>query len=393
VNAALDRETLDTLADHADLLAVADAVAVTQARRRRNLRRPLAALAAAAVAATIALAAPWGDRGPDVVARARAALGSGPIIHAVVEYSGNDAIVNLQSGEATPRVHTVEYWFDAERHALHTRSLTDGVQLSEDVVTPQRADSDLGPYEIDPRSEPQLEPALAGFVSRYRKSLNDGTASPVGTATAADGRKVKLLWFDVSRTGRQVVAVDAETYRPLSFQSTYRGGRRGPEWHVVTIESLPRDPRFFAPPKRSAPRPTTGVVREAEPITLEQAEQELGTVPLWLGKQFAGEPLEVSRSRTQSMFSDGREVEGIVVRLAYGRVRLRIASGLGGAYAIGIEDGVDPLPPAGSIAITRGFGRLESWQGELRANGVYVSLSAPTRKQLLEAAHALRPLR
>jgi hypothetical protein len=393
VNVALDRETVDTLADRPDLLAVADAVAVTQRTSRWGRRRALAVIVAAGAVAAVALAAPWGDRGPDVVARARAALGAGAVIHAVVEYSANDAIVDVQSGKSTPRVHTVEYWFDAERHALHTRLVTDGVQLTEIVETPRGGESDLGPIVTGPGFTPQLEPALAGFVTRYRDSLSNGTASPVGTATSADGRKVKLLWFDVSRTERQVVAVDAETYRPLSFQSTYRGGRRGPEWRVVTIESLPRDPQFFAAPKRSAPRPTSGTVHEAVPIPLEEAERELGAVPVWLGERFVDQPLEVSRSFTESTFTDGREVEGTVVRLEYGRVRVRMAAAPAGAYALGMEDGGDPPPPAGSIAITRGFGRYDGWEGELRAHGLYVSLTAPTREQLLDAARALRPLR
>lgn len=393
MNAVLDRETVETLADRPDLIAVADAIAATQVRRRRRYGRPLALVAAAAAAAVVALVAPWGDRGPDVVARARAALGAGPVIHAVVEYSANDAIVDLQTGKSSPRVHTVEYWFDAERHALHTRLLTDGVQLTETVETPQGGDSDLGHFETGPGFTPQLEPALSGFVTRYRDSLRDGTASPVGSATGADGRKVNLLWFDVSRTERQVVAIDDETYRPLTFQSRYRGGRLGPEWRVVTIESLSRDPAFFAPPKRSAPRPTAGTVHEAEPVTLEEAERELGAVPLWLGHRFADQAFQVSRSRTQSTFTDGREVAGIVVRLEYGRVRVRLASTLAGAYALGLHDGGDPPPPAGSIAITRGFGRYDGWEGELRAHGFYVSITAPTRAQLLEAAHALRPVR
>lgn len=164
-------------------------------------------------------------------------------------------------------------------------------------------ESNLGQFESGPGFTPELEPALAGFVTRYRDSLKDGTASPVGTATAG-GRKVTLLWFDVSRTERQVVAVDAETYKPLSFQSMYRGGRRGPEWRVVTIESVPRDPQFFAPPERSAPRPTSGMVHEAEPVTLQAAERELEAVPVWLGERFADQPVAVSRSRTQSTFTD-----------------------------------------------------------------------------------------
>lgn len=58
-----------------------------------------------------------------------------------------------------------------------------------------------------------------------------------------------------------------------------------------------------------------------------------------------------------------------------------------------MEDGGDPPPPAGSIAITRGFGRSDSWEGELRSHGLYVSLDAPSREQLLAAARALRPVR
>jgi hypothetical protein len=339
-------------------------------------------------AAVVVLAAPWGGGGPSVVEDALAAIGNGPVVHAVVEYSGDDAIVDLATGRSRPRVHRIEYWYDESRQQFRSRLSTDGVRTSEQVVTAQRSCSDLGCAANDGLTA-HLDPALTGFTTGYREALEAGDASVTGKARI-EGRDVELLTFSDGSGATTTVAVDAATYRPVRFSSTYPGGRRSPPFTVVAIESLSREEDAFAPPTLSPPRPTSGEVSAGEEITLARAEKALGRAPLWLGRD-ALEQVELQRTRTE--ISDGRRVAGVVVRLRYRTMQVGLATTAAGGYALGVGDGVDPAPPRGSIAIGRDWGGPRRWYGELRLRGFWVTLVAETRDELLTAARALRPAR
>jgi hypothetical protein len=392
VNALEDRELVDVLADRPDLLAVADAVALTQ-RRRRAPRRGAAIAVIAAAAAGVLLAAPWGDRGPGVLDGALAAIGTGPVIHAVVEYSGDDAIVDLGTGKSTRRVHRMEFWYDESRLAFRSRLSTDGVQTTDGVTTPDLACSDAGCVDNDGLTA-QLDPSLAGFTTGYRDALASGDAVVTGQSRVGD-RAARLLTFTGSSGETTTVTVDAETHRPLQFFSRYPGGRRSPLFTVIAAESIARDDSLFVPPKLSAPRPTAGSVSAGEAITLVEAARALGRAPLWLGERsdVAGKLRKIELQRARTEFTDGREVDGVVVRLRYGRLQVGLASEPEGAYALGMEDGGDPAPPAGAIALTRDWGGPRRWSGELRVDGFWVTLVAETREALLRAARSLHPAR
>jgi hypothetical protein len=388
MNALRDRELVSELADRPELLAIADAVAETQ-RSRRHVPKGVLPLAAALTSAVVVvLAAPWGGSGPSVVEDALAAIGNRPVLHAVVEYSGDDAIVDLATGRSRPRLHRIEYWFDESRHQFRSRLSTDGVRTSEQVVTARRSCSDLGCVANDGLTA-HLDPALAGFTTRYRKALQSGDASVTGKARI-EGHDVELLTFSDSTGATTTVAVDAATHRPVRFSSTYPGGRRSPPFTVVAIESTSRDDDTFAPPRLSPPRPTTGEVSAGEEITLSRAEQALGRVPLWLGRDGL-ERIELQRTRTQ--ISDGRRIAGVVVRLRYRTMQVGLATTAAGGYALGVGDGVDPEPPRGAVAIGRDWGGPRRWYGELRVRSFWVTLVAETRDELLAAARALRPAR
>lgn len=394
MNALRDRELLDLFDGDPRLLAIADAVAQTQrpVRRRVPGGRVVAVAVAVAAAVAVALVAPWQERGPNVVDRALAAVGGGPVVHAVVEYSWDrDVVVEIATGEERRRVHRTEYWYDDGRKALRTRLLTDSVQLTEIVETPGGAWSDLG--EHGGAYAPQLEPALAGFVTGYRDALEDGSAEVVGETTV-DGRAAKLIRFRPGPAGSvQEVAVDAETFWPLRFHQTYPpDGRRSPEFHVVAIESMPRDPSLFAPPKRSKPRPTAGWGLEGSTIELDDAARALGATPLWVGASFAGREIEqVQLQRVGSEFTNGRKVEGVVLRIEYeGDVRVSQAVDPAGLYGLGIDDGGDPTAPPGSMSVYSD--PRPHWQGELKVGRIGVVLDAPTRELLLDAARELRPM-
>jgi hypothetical protein len=342
-----------------------------------------------ALAAVLALAAPWGDRGPDTVQRALAALGSGAVVHAVVEYTGNDAVVELESGREHVRVHRIEWWYDVRRQLFRSRLSTDGIRTSEQVVTPEGGYSDVGRFETG-GVVAQLDPSLAAFVTGYRRALEEGDASVAGNTTV-DGRAATLLAFR-GRSGEvTTVVVDTRSYRPLEFWSRYPGGRRSPTYTIAMLEWVDGDADVFRPPPRSRTRPATGWASEAVGIELAEAERLLGRPPLWVGP----ERLErVERIDVGSELTDGRRATGRIVRLRYrGRVTVALASDLAGAYALGIEDGVEPEAPAGSIAITRGWGRHDVWEGEMEREGVYVRVTARTRNELLATARSLKPVR
>jgi hypothetical protein len=394
VSVFADRELTELLRDRPDLAAVADAVSETQRPRRKWLRatksRGAAFAAVLAAIAALALVAPWQSGGPTVVERALAAVGGGPVIHAVVEYSQpGDEIVDIRTGEGRQRVRTTEYWYDQERHVLRTRVLTDDVQLTEILETPDHAWSDVGDFPTD--GSFTLDPALGGFVTQYRESLAAGRAIDAGESVLA-GRKVKLLHFRGPTGEVREVAVDAETGKPLRFHTTYPGGRTSPTFRVVRIESVARDPRDFQRPKLSPPRGTSGSVSAGHEISLADAAGALGRTPVWLGREFTGQRLEsvrVERARVQ--LTNGGEVEGTILRIEYEHgARVSQALDPAGRYALGIDDGGDPVPLEGSLATVSD--QFSNWQAELRVGRLAVVLDAASRERLLQAARELRPL-
>jgi hypothetical protein len=391
MNALHDPEVVELLREEPELLALADAMAATQRVRRRVPMRVPALAAAVLAAAAVALLAPWGGSGPDIVEDALAAIGTGAVVHAAVEYRTDDSIVDLDTGKSTPRVRRTEYWYDAERQLLHTKLFTDGVQITEIVEGPQMAHSDIGSFETNGFS-PQLDPALAGFATGYREALEDGTAREVGK-TKIGLREVTLLAFQRGTREVLTVAVDDDSGRPVRFWSIYPGGRRSPDFDVVELETLGRSPTLFERPELSPPRPTAGSGQEGRPIAIEEAAAALGAQPVWLGPSFRGRTLEsIERSPVTAELTDGTRVEGVVLRFTYGRTRVSVAKTAAGAYALGMEDGGDPPPAPGSVALMRPSGGPRDWSGELRSNSLYVAISAPTSTEVVDAARGLRLL-
>jgi hypothetical protein len=366
-----DREILELLHDRPDLLAVADAIGVTQPRRRSVPRLVLAPVVVAAAAVALLLVGPWQGPGASVVDRALAAVGGGPVIHAVVEYSWpQDVVVNLATGAEHERVHRNEYWYDEQRGTLRDRAVTEGGSAID--------------YIVRDGVEARLDRALAGFGTGYRAALSDGRARVTGN-TVFNGRPAKLIEFEPGSSGAvEEVTIDAKTFIPLSFHTTYEGGRRSPEWRVVTIESVSRDPLNFTLPK-STPRVDSGEVSAERPASPADAERALGAAPLRL----AGEPVDsVLVSRTKAYLTDGTTINGVLVRFVYGKVRVSLARDTAGRYAIGFGEGEFPTPPEGSVAVTGND--ADGWQGELRQDGFAVMIGAPTKRQVVEAARRLR---
>jgi len=418
---AIDSELLDLLRDRPELLRVASAISETQpvGRRRRRLLRIAVVAALAAVGVAVALVVSLSGRGPSLVDRALAAVGTEPVIHAVVDYSSpNDLVVNLATGKSYERVHATEYWYDPARSLLHTRLTTDGRMLTEIVETPTGSDSDLGHYPGGLAA--QLDPALAGFVTHYREALASGEAKIIGHEEVA-GRDVTLLRITLDQGESEDVGVDSATYRPLFFRANPRPGvgivGSIPTWQVATIESLPRDPSFFAKPALSPPRPTGGGSGSAQEQTPAQAANAIERPALWVGSRFNDLPLaRIELQQVQTEYTDGSKHNGNKLEFTYGDLgptgRLRgsqpwlivaEAASVAASYQLGFNDGGDPPAPEGSMvlednSIFAGPGHpaipeRAEWTGKLIRNGMYIELSASSRDLLLAAARALEPLR
>jgi hypothetical protein len=363
---ALDREVLELLHERPDLLAVADAVAATQERRRRP-RAALAPAVAVAAAVVLFLVAPWQNHGPNIFDRALAAVGTGPVIHAVVAFSGpNDVVVNLATGEERQRAHRNEFWYDAERGELRSRTSTDGG----------------APTDFATRDQlfANLTPAQGGFAIDYRDSLKRGDARVVGDAEV-DGRRAKRIEFGPNRGGGvQQVTVDAETFVPLTMQTTYPGGFHTPVTHVLSIESLPYDASDFKP-HNSIPRPVSGHIGATSDVSLAGAAQALGGSLLVLDR--ASDSVKLSQPNVE--LTNGDKLTGVLVQLTYGDVEVWLATDRGGAFFANL----DQPQPEGSMVLWAQ--RTHGWRGEFRKDGFAVGVSAPTKSQVLAAARDLTP--
>ena len=157
-----DRELMQMLADEPELLALADALVETQQERldtgprlrRRPSRLPsvVATAAVAAAAVAVLLVAPWGGGDGGLVQRALAAVGTGPVLHVVIEQpvpqSMYDA-VSLPSGTPIQASERREIWFDQSRGLEKTIGTLNGVPLFQSLETPQGGYSrDGDPYNL-----------------------------------------------------------------------------------------------------------------------------------------------------------------------------------------------------------------------------------------------------
>lgn len=395
--------------------ALAAATARAPEARRGRFRHPrrtyllgVATALAFAVVATVALVAPWEGRSPLATERALAAIGALPVVHAVVESTRPFAtIVDLSSGEERAQLQRTEYWYEGERGLLRARTSVDGELLTEVLQTRDGGASTSGPV-LGPPREPRLDPALAGFASRYREALESGEAEVVGE-TSVDGRDAVLLRiaFDREMEGRPVyeeVAVDAESYRPLRFR--FRWGESAQDWwRVVAIETIARDERHFRPPAPSERHPQAQTGSDERVLSPIEAAAALERPAVWPGEIVDGiELTKIEVMKLTTLWNDGRETEGRALEFQYGSGReagrsarwleIREAASLEEAPRFGSDLG--PAIPPGKLQLF-GFGdldgsRVDLWLASLKTHGMYVTLESPERDVVLAAARALAPM-
>jgi hypothetical protein len=389
----------------------------------RRRRRVFALVPAAALGATVAvvaiLAAPWQDS-PLATERALAALGDLPVIHAIVEHPGSEVtVIDLASIRQRSEPTRSEYWYDEERNVLRFRLTVGGKLLpGGEFLQFLEGFTERGGRQGDGRP-PQLDPALGGVGPPESAALESGAGTVVGEEVV-DGRDAVVLRFSLrpGPSGEQIsedVAVDADDYRPLRFRfssSEVEANQWSQSPRVVEIETIARDPRDFARPEPTAPRPggQTGV--EVRTLTPAEAATALGRPVFWPGPTVGGVELaQIELMRLTTRWTDGDVTEGHALVFQYGasqrdaslegRRSLIVTVGIGTSPAETPRFGSIGAPPPGPDELrlmgfkqqTEGGGETEMWFGSMQREGVYFSFRSPHRELILAAARSMAPLR
>ena len=232
-----------------------------------------------------------------------------------------------------------------------------------------------------PATLPEGAEEFAGIATAYRRALATDNAS-LGAEETVQGRRV--YWIRVATVLKQYeVAVDAQTLEPRVLR--VEGGP------VVSLqfETLGAgEGDFTVSPRRPESSSWSGTSRPG-PLSPEEAGDALENA-LWLGERFGKVPLSSIREAEVSWSTTKLDPLGESLRaleLCYGSgercaVSLTETTELHEMAAGGRGWGV--RPPPGLLA----FGK-ERGLGYLIRNGVYVTLLARSRSELIAAAEAL----
>ena len=308
-----DPEVVDLLRDEPELLALADAVADTQ-RLRSSLVRHLAPrfAAIAAVAAGIAAALllwPSGG-GNNILGRALAAMGNGPVLHLRMEAPTGDVLVNLESGRRIVETMQIEIWSDRNFERAHlvvrVRGLAADLLLPDDATAPGTT---VGP----------VDPAYSAFWTGYRQALANGGAKLEGEDTV-DGHDVYWLRFPSVEQGREgtEVAIDRHTYKPVVIRNSAPGGRHQ-DMRVIVAETIAYRASDF---KRVGAKLFGGFSSGSGSASSSPNQPSTTVTAPWLtaGKRVSG--LVLASVNPSTTTTNDKTIEGVT--LVYGTGRGRI---------------------------------------------------------------------
>ncbi len=394
-----EADLVELLADDPELLALADAIAATRSGRRRRAAPILVVAAVAAALAALAVASPWqGSSRASLVDRALAAIGNGPVLHAVLEHERRHELIAVDSatGRERPLPATTEIWFDETRDVEHSIFRIGGqlkyatLQTQTRLVTPTRSfHSDAAPW---------LDPALREFVDGYRSALSSGRATRDGQGVV-DGKPVTWLRLAPERGLHQRVAIEAQTSLPVRVE-TYLGHLAPTIYDVRRIEALPEGSGNFTPPRVDA-RETESYGRL--PVRIEpRAAAQVVPGALAVGSSFRGLSLvEVIETKLSTVFKPDAHVAPRVAKgleFDYGTADFRgnkpflvVAETNEPQPQNGWLD--TPVPRPGEVVVGEDTVMLARahWIGLTVKDGIYVTILAPNRELVLAAARALEP--
>lgn len=387
--------------------------ASTRSPRRRGRAMVLALAGATAVAVAVALIAPWRTES-SILDRAAAAIGNGPVIHVVLRSDTKAERVDLATGRSHPANETEEFWWDPAR-GFHEIERFDGRRYV-DHLSKKLPSADRDPIPL-------------GFASGYRKALESGRAQVLRDGEIV-GHKVTWIRFYLGGRGPDYptfdVAVDRETGKPVFVRYTVGGDRTIQfERSVIAADSLPAGQGNFEP-KPVPPRMTVSVNGGGfgflGRVSASRAKSILGRPPLWLGASsgglsFSGFHPAARISANTTFYSPGGKPlpggskEGKRLDFGIGAFYGPFAKPLSRKPWVEVaqysklkfktgfmepnEDKIWRTARPGSVLVYSSgdatasfFGKVV--RGYLRKDGLYVRIAAPTKKQVVAAAKALR---
>ena len=384
VRAALERTVPDFRDRSGDWAGVLERARPNERSYRRRTRWPAAAAAAVAAAAVLVLFWPAGSEGEGVIDRARAAVAGGPVLHVVLRAAPLE-VYDLERDEYGSVPVVEEEWFDPDRGPEGTGCVKCWT-LHRVRRVGSRVDSEIILRGV-PVAFPEGEQQYAGIATAYRRALAADEAS-LGAEETVHGRRVYWIQFSSlfapagSRGKEYEVAVDAETFEPRFVRVD-----NGPVAAVLLFETLPSGEGNFT---------LTGLLRAWERsswsgtsrVGLRSPAEARAALKnaVWLGERFGD--LTLASIREVSWSSAWEPVRA-----------LELCYGSGERCAVSLTQATEPhpmaagghgwgvRPPPGLLAFGEGPGL-----GYLIRNGVYVTLLARSRGELIAAAEALTPI-
>ncbi len=376
---ALPKEVVELLDDDPELLRLAGRVAMlaeeapAQSPRRRALPIvlvPAAVCAAAAVAAVVVLS---GGNGTGFTDRALAAVGTQPVLRAVLERAvDSDRTVDLATSKETSTRLTFELWLDEPSGRIRLVERRNGERVSDTVSEGERVSGH--PATLDPK--------LVHFLARYRPALRGRHVRLLGSGTIA-GRRVRWLALLGSPPGERV-AIDATRSLPVAIETG-----DGTLWGVSRIGSQADSASAF----RSRP-----IKASATGITAAQAARLLAAQAL-LRVRLTQASAEAQLQQVRSGSSKARRHPPGVSRGISLRFRTRAGATVlvqaaprplpAYGYRNGRTFASDPIPSKGSMQLASVGAR---WLGQLRIHRWYLSISGPDPATVIRVAQRLDAL-
>jgi hypothetical protein len=374
-----DQEVLDLFADEPELVAVVDAVAATQRRRAR--RAPLAVgavvTAVAVAAVVIVVVAPW-HGSPGIVEQALAAVGSEPVVHAIVSSDlPQDERVNLATGSSRSVRVNIESWVDSERDAVHALIRHDGLTVVDEESS------------VAARIIPGLTDNTRLFVTGYRGALERGAAT-VTRRGRFDGQEA--IWLAIKADGQQQeVIIDADSYRPLAFREI--GTVESTLWRVDSFDSSPRRAGDFeAHPIKTA---EGGRVVSESAISLSGAQRVAGFGLVWPGSSVGEFTFRGAAVQTLMSAASNASSRGVVLRYRNDSGQLlEVSEAATPEATYGFMRGrltfnLNEIPAADIVDLAH---YDKSWLGQQRVGDAYVTVKGPARALVIAAAQQLQGL-
>jgi hypothetical protein len=366
--------------------------------RRRIVSAALAPAAVAALVAVAVLAWPFsGGSHGTLLERAAAAIGDGPVTHAVIQSGWGGTEIDLSTGAKVAVHGEEELWYDPQR-GVHDITRFAGVVQGDSLYPPGHVS--------------YLDKTLAFLATDYRQALGNGTARVLGKDTI-DGHSVYWIRVETQmlpdvadgklHEWAHDVAVSAETLKPVATRET-RDGQLSPDGisTILSVETLGAGAGDFTA------SPTGNGGREAmrfqvtEALSADEANAVLGRTMLWAGTTFDGLPLSRIAKEIRSEGYDPSTGQWATthtgITLFYGP---STGGGIGrpapSAPYLQISETLTPddqfqrgvrnyTPPEGKL-LTFGDGNL----GVMQSHGIHLFLEASNADTLVAAARSLVP--